>query len=151
MSIFGNTSSYRFIFTTKSNTCIVLISYIVSYWIKGGVTLEAGRKNEYNKLICLCHNTISDRKKNWTAQFVTKVQHKRVCLLSREWPSQGISFFFFIYIFLYIYILRGKALSLSFPCLPWKPQSESWLFLLYCSSAVKPYHGSLFGHPPFKL
>lgn len=95
----------------KSNTCIVLISSIVSYWIKGGVTLEAGRKNDYNKLICLCHNTISDREKNqnWTAQFVTKVQHKRVCLLSREWPSQGISFFFFyiyffiIYIYLYIF------------------------------------------------
>lgn len=117
MSIFGNTSSYRFIFTTKPNTCIVLIFYIVSYWIKGGVTLEAGRKNEFNKLICLCHNTISDRKKkNWTAQFVTKVQHKRVCLLSREWPSQGISFLFFfnIYLYIYIYFKRQGPITLFF-------------------------------------
>lgn len=73
----------------------------------------------------------------------------------------------FLLISFYIYIRfdlkRGKALSINLInqskknldfliiCAVVKLLSEWCLCLLYCSSAVEPYHGSLFGQPLFKL
>lgn len=74
-----------------------------------------------NWSVCaIIQSQIEKKNQNWTAQFVTEVQHKRVCLLSREWPSQGISFFFLyiyffiIYIYTYIYFKRQGPITLFF-------------------------------------
>jgi len=90
----------------------------VSYWIKGGVTLEAGRKNEYNKLICLCHNTISDREKKLDCAICNRSPtQKSLPVIQRVAKPRHFIFFFYIYffyIYIYIYFKRQGPITLFF-------------------------------------